>query len=114
MLFPLMIAKYWIAWPNCRLHNWKMKAEPAGRKHIGPMAQDFYAAFGLGDNDRYIGQGDAQGVALAAIKGLYEVVQQKDAKIATLEQRITGLETLVKSMTQPHRSTKASSTRRSK
>jgi trimeric autotransporter adhesin len=68
--------------------QWKMKAEPAGRKHIGPMAQDFYAAFGLGDNDRYIALGDGQGVALAAIQALYQVVQQKDGQIRKLRQQL--------------------------
>jgi hypothetical protein len=68
--------------------QWKMKAEPTGRKHIGPMAQDFYAAFGLGDNDRYIALGDGQGVALAAIQALYQVVQEKDGQIRKLRQQL--------------------------
>jgi hypothetical protein len=72
--------------------QWKMKAEPAGRKHIGPMAQDFYAAFGLGDSDRYIGLGDGQGLALAAIQALYRVVQEKDAQIRRLSQQLQKLQ----------------------
>jgi hypothetical protein len=72
--------------------QWKMKAEPAGRKHIGPMAQDFYAAFALGDDDRYIGQGDAQGVALAAIQALYKVVQEKEHQIEQLQRRLERVE----------------------
>jgi hypothetical protein len=50
------------------------------------MAQDFYAAFGLGDTDKYIAQGDAQGVALASIQGLYQLVQEKDEQIRKLAQ----------------------------
>jgi uncharacterized coiled-coil protein SlyX len=38
--------------------------------HFGPTAQDFYAAFELGDSDLAIGLQDADGVALAAIQGL--------------------------------------------
>jgi len=68
--------------------QWKMKAEPAGRKHIGPMAQDFYAAFRLGDSDRYIALGDGQGVALAAIQALYQVVQEKDGQVRKLRQQL--------------------------
>jgi hypothetical protein len=68
--------------------QWKMKAEPAGRKHIGPMAQDFYAAFGLGDSDRYIALGDGQGVALAAVQALYQAVQEKDGQIRKLKQQL--------------------------
>jgi len=72
--------------------QWKMKAERSGAKHIGPMAQDFYAAFGLGDDDRYIALGDGQGVALAAIQALYKVVQEKDQQIQQLQQRLERLE----------------------
>jgi hypothetical protein len=68
--------------------QWKMKAEPAGRKHIGPMAQDFYAAFGLGDSDRYIALGDGQGVALAAVQALYQAVQERDGQIRKLKQQL--------------------------
>jgi hypothetical protein len=60
-----------------------MKADTKSNKHIGPMAQDFYAAFGLGETDKYI----AQGVAPASIQGLYHELtatkselQQKDEK----------------------------------
>ncbi len=38
-------------------------------RHVGPMAQDFHAAFGLGDSDKSIGMQDIEGVALAAIQG---------------------------------------------
>ena len=38
---------------------------------MGPTAQDFYAAFGLGEDERHISTVDADGVALAAIQGLY-------------------------------------------
>jgi hypothetical protein len=73
--------------------QWKMKAEPAGRKHIGPMAQDFYAAFRLGDSDRYIALGDGQGVALAAIQALYQVVQEKDGQVRKLRQQLQVVRT---------------------
>jgi len=53
--------------------TWRYKAE-AGARHIGPTAQDFYRAFSLGADNRHIGSIDADGVALAAIKGLDEKV----------------------------------------
>ena len=65
--------------------RWNYKKD-RGTPHVGPMAQDFYAAFGLSDSDRYITQGDAQGVALAAIQGLYQIVQEKDKAVAELKQ----------------------------
>jgi hypothetical protein len=52
---------------------------------MGPMAQDFHAAFGLGEDPRYIGTLDADGVALAAIQGLYEISRQQAARIEALE-----------------------------
>jgi hypothetical protein len=65
---------------------------------MGPMAQDFHAAFGLGNNDKTIGTLDAAGVAFAAIQGLHEVVQEKDAEISSLRARIEALETLVEKL----------------
>jgi hypothetical protein len=55
------------------------------------MAQDFYAAFGLGDSDKYIAQGDAQGVALASIKGLYQLLQEKNEESRRLQKRLAAL-----------------------
>jgi hypothetical protein len=50
--------------------SWQYKSEP-GVRHFGPMAQDFYAAFGVGTDDRHITSIDEDGVALAAIKALH-------------------------------------------
>lgn len=61
-------------------------------QHIGPMAQDFHAAFSVGDDERTISTIDPDGVALAAIQELAKLSQQKDAKIADLESRIRLLE----------------------
>ena len=41
-----------------------------GIRHMGPMAQDFHAAFGLGASDKGISSLDTSGVALAAIQAL--------------------------------------------
>jgi hypothetical protein len=53
--------------------------------HIGPTAQDFHAAFGLGSDDETIGTVDADGVALAAIQGLDQDNQDLKARVAELE-----------------------------
>lgn len=53
-----------------------------GGWHLGPMAEDFAAAFGLGEDARYIGTVDADGVALAAIKGLAERSDDRAAALA--------------------------------
>jgi hypothetical protein len=48
---------------------WEYKDSP-GVKHVGPMAQDFHAAFGLGASDKGISTLDSAGVALASIQAL--------------------------------------------
>ena len=74
------------------VETWNYKTQEASIRHMGPMAQDFYSAFGVGENDTTISTVDAQGVALAAIQGLYQVVQEKDARIAALEAHVSALE----------------------
>ena len=64
------------------LTTWNYKAQDDSIRHIGPMAQDFHAAFGLGVSDKLIDTIDPDGVALAAIQGLNELVQEKVAEIA--------------------------------
>ena len=62
------------------MESWSYKARP-GNKHIGPMAQDFHAAFGLnGSDDTHIATVDESGVALAAIQGLNEKVESGKQK----------------------------------
>lgn len=56
------------------------------------MAQDFHAAFGVGADDKRISTVDTDGVALAALQGLYEIAQEKDVRIATLEARLEAIE----------------------
>jgi len=63
--------------------------------HIGPVAQDFHAAFGVGSNDKQISTVDADGVALAAIQGLNQKLEEKDARIVELERRLEKLERLL-------------------
>ncbi|GJL81814.1 MAG: hypothetical protein DHS20C01_14480 [marine bacterium B5-7] len=65
---------------------WNYTDRDVGIRHIGPMAQDFQAAFNVGDSDRYIHMVDANGINLASIKALYKHIQEKDEKIASLEQ----------------------------
>lgn len=54
------------------------------------MAQDFYAAFGVGGDDKSISASDISGVALAAIQGLHRKLAEKDNKLA--EQRAENQE----------------------
>jgi hypothetical protein len=78
--------------------RWNYKSEADSTQHVGPMAQDFHAAFGLGDSDKSIATIDADGVALAAIQGLYQIVQEKDCDIEELRAEIDRLEALVSTL----------------
>jgi hypothetical protein len=87
------------------LATWNYKAQDASIRHMGPMAQDFYAAFGLGESDTSITTVDADGVALAAIQALYELSQEQADRIqaletqnASLQQRLHDLESRVSAL----------------
>ncbi len=72
--------------------TWNWKAQDASIRHMGPMAQEFSAAFGLGETDKGISTVDADGVAFAAIQGLHQMLQQKDRENAQLRQRLKIIE----------------------
>jgi hypothetical protein len=81
------------------IQTWNWKAQDKAVRHIGPMAQDFHAAFEVGEDDRHITTVDADGVALAAIQGLHQIVEQqakklreKEARVAELEKRVALIE----------------------
>jgi hypothetical protein len=73
------------------IETWNYKTQDPSIRHIGPMAQDFYAAFGLGKDGKRISTVDADGVALAAIQGMYELLLEKDAQIADQQDQIARL-----------------------
>jgi hypothetical protein len=71
------------------IERWSYRDEPA--RHLGPMAQDFAAAFGLGQDDRHIFPLDAAGVALAAIQGLHGLVEAQAARLQALGREVAAL-----------------------
>jgi hypothetical protein len=74
------------------ISTWNYRTQESGIRHLGPMAQDFRSAFGLGENDTTIATVDAQGVALAAIQGLNAKLEQslreRDAELAAQRREI--------------------------
>jgi endosialidase-like protein len=72
--------------------QWNYKGEDSSRRHIGPMAQDFYAAFGLGDDDKHISTIDPAGVALVAIQELAKENGVLKDENATMKNRLTEME----------------------
>ncbi|MDJ0841188.1 MAG: tail fiber domain-containing protein [Acidobacteriota bacterium] len=85
--------------------TWTYKRDDDRTRHMGVMAQDFYAAFGLGRSDRLLTSIDPDGVAMAAIQGLNRKVETKSDEIAHLKQenrelkdRLAVLEEMVKAL----------------
>ncbi|TAK61158.1 MAG: hypothetical protein EPO24_06000 [Bacteroidetes bacterium] len=70
---------------------WNYKGENNNVKHIGPMAQDFRAAFGLGNDDRSISTIDPAGIALATIQELNKQNQSLQARVEELEKFVQSL-----------------------
>lgn len=85
------------------LSEWSYKEDPHTR-HVGPMGQDFYAAFNIGTDEKHIAPIDEGGVALAAIQGLNEKVKTDDAELcaenADLKKQIAELKSLIKELAQ--------------
>ena len=72
--------------------KWNYKTDRQTIQHVGPMAQDFQAAFGLdGSDDKHISIVDEGGVALAAIQGLNQKLDQTRAENAQLKQQNDSL-----------------------
>jgi hypothetical protein len=75
------------------ISRWMFKGQSV--EHVGPMAQDFYSSFGVGADDKHIVTADANGVALAAIQGLYELVKQQQVMLAQQQAEIEQLRRIV-------------------
>ena len=88
---------------NLPITRWHYRHDGPAVEHIGPTAQDFKAAFGLGSSDTGIGTVDADGVALAAIQGLnakLEAVRaEKDAEIAALRAELAAIRSVLATVT---------------
>jgi Chaperone of endosialidase len=52
------------------IREWSYRAQDPAIRHVGPTAQDFHAAFGLGEDPLGISTIDADGIALRAIQAL--------------------------------------------
>jgi hypothetical protein len=75
--------------------QWRFKESP-GELHLGPVAQDFRAAFGLGLDDKSIATVDADGVALAAIQGLNQKLEDRSQKSEVRTQKLEAENTALK------------------
>lgn len=74
------------------VRTWSYRAQDPSVRHMGPTAEDFRAAFGLGDSPAHIATVDADGVALAAIQGLGQTTDELRAENQKLRERLDRLE----------------------
>jgi hypothetical protein len=73
-----------------RVRNYKMKDQNDGTRHIGPVAQDFHSAFGVGETETGINLADADGVLLAAVQALYEDNKALRTDLEVMKARLAG------------------------
>jgi trimeric autotransporter adhesin len=91
--------------------TWSFIDSESGVRNIGPMAQDWHAAFPLNDDPLTINQADFDGVNLAAIQALERRTAEQAGRIRELEavvaelpglrERLAGLEALLAEPRQP-------------
>jgi len=79
-----------------RVREWSYTTQDAAIRHVGPTAQDFHDAFGLGESAARIGTVDADGIAFAAVKALEARTRETNARLTRendeLRARIARLE----------------------
>jgi len=72
------------------VYRWRYKGSDEG-DHMGPVAEDFFDAFELGKDERYISGVDGDGAALGAIQGLYKLLMQQQALLEQQQAQIARL-----------------------
>lgn len=72
--------------------TWNFEQGQDGIRHMGPVAEDFYAAFGLGESERSVMVQDMAGVSLAGVQALADRSDAIDARVAALEAQNAALQ----------------------
>ena len=72
--------------------EWSYRDRPVQERHVGPMAEDFHAAFGLGGDPARLAPSDVAGVALVAVQELAQQVEQRKGDVAEMRARVDALE----------------------
>ena len=73
------------------LATWNLRTQDPAVRHLGPVAEDFHAAFGLGESAARIHTGDADGVALAAIQALLRRNERMERELEALRAEVRAL-----------------------
>lgn len=66
---------------SLQVSRWQYRADDSGAKHIGPTAEEFHRAFGLGKDDKHIAPADVAGVAVLSVQALRQRVVEQAAEI---------------------------------
>ena len=77
------------------MYLWRYSGNHSGALHLGPMAQDMHNAFTLGEHSDRISASDADGVAMAAIRGLYEQITQLNTTASEYKKHLALQETTI-------------------
>lgn len=77
--------------------QWNYKTDSSA-KHIGPVAQDFYAIFGLGNDDKSISSIDPSGIALEGVKTLNEKIIDQQQQLDKQQQEIELLKSQIQAL----------------
>ncbi len=73
------------------VYRWNYRTDDPAVTHLGPVAEDFAAHFGLGGGDKHISPSDLAGVALGAIQALHQENQELQARLTALEETLRQL-----------------------
>lgn len=73
------------------ISTWNYKTQDAKIRHMGPMAQDFAAAFNIGEDNRHIATIDPDGVALAGVQALETRTDKQQRRLVALEKENKAL-----------------------
>jgi uncharacterized protein involved in type VI secretion and phage assembly len=82
------------------LQSWNYKTQAPAIRHLGPTAQDFYAAFHLGESDTTINTVDADGVNLLAVQALERRTAELRRENEELRAAVARLEAMVRALVQ--------------
>jgi hypothetical protein len=84
------------------IYTWNYKSDKTGALHMGPTAQDFAAQFALGHDDKHIATVDADGVALAAVQGLAELLEKQQQLIEKQQRELDDLRSRLQEIERNH------------
>ncbi|GAA2154798.1 hypothetical protein GCM10009760_54040 [Kitasatospora kazusensis] len=70
--------------------TWRYLWEPEDVRHLGPMAQDWHAAFGFNRDDTTIPVVDGLGVSLVCIQALNRRLDELTAEVGRLRESVGG------------------------